>query len=105
MVLPWSSLSNCAQASPAKFLRLFALREGKVASLRVVHLYRYRLIRLQAAHHPGHAMRSVALAAANEDVQRLSLLYRPRFLQQRVAFIHFGRHVMNRDAELLLAMV
>src|SRR5579859_1132277 len=105
MDLPWSSLSNCAQSSAAKFLRFFALGEGKVASLRVVHLYRNRLIRLQAAHDSGHAMCPMALTAANQVVQRLTLLYWQRFLQQRVAFIHFGRHVMNRHAELLLAMV
>src|ERR1044071_3380986 len=105
MGLPWSSLSNCAQSSPAKLLRLFALGEGKVASLRMVHLYRYSFIRLQAAHHLGHAMRPMALAAANQIVQRLALPYRQRFLQQRIAFIHLGSHVMNRHAELLLAMV
>src|ERR1051326_719581 len=105
MGLPWSSLSNHAQSAAAKFLRLFAFGESKVASLRVVHLYRHCFIRLQAAHDPGHAMRPMAFAAANQVMQRLALLYRQRFLQQRIAFIHFGRHVMNSDAELPLAMV
>src|ERR1051326_7411910 len=50
-------------------------------------------------------MCAMALRPANRLVQRLARLHRDRILEQGVAFVDPRRHVMNRDSQLLLAMV